>query len=122
MPRTKKTSKEKLSEHIEIDGKIASNNPTALDQIWGVDGLSKYGTMDVDEYTAQLDDMLPVDLQNHARNVGLRPDVEPHVLRERLLAEFQRHVASFKSASVQTKNIKLTNVPKKINKILREGA
>jgi hypothetical protein len=122
MPRKKKNSKEVLNENIEIDGKIASNKPTALEQIWGSDGLSKYGTMDMDVYTAKLDDMLPVDLQNHARDIGLRPDAEPHVLRERLMNEFLRHIASFKSGQVQVTASSPSSVPKNIHKILREGA
>lgn len=121
MPRKKKTSKEVLNQNIEIDGKIASNKPTALEQIWGSDGLSKYGTMDVDVYTAKLNDMLPVDLQNHARDIGLRPDVEPHILRERLVGEFLRHIASFKSGQINVASAP-SSVPKNIHKILREGA
>jgi hypothetical protein len=121
MPRKKRTSKEALNENIEIDGKIASNKPTALEQIWGSDGLSKYGTMDIDIYAARLNDMLPVDLQNHARDIGLRPDAESHLLRERLINEFLRHVASFKSGQVNVKSAP-SSVPKSIHKILREGA
>jgi len=122
MPRKKKNSKEVLNENIEIDGKIASNKPTALEQIWGSDGLSTYGTMDIDVYTAKLNDMLIVDLQNHARDVGLRPDVEPHVLRQRLLSEFSRHVESFKSSQGTVIQSLPSSVPKNIHKILREGA
>jgi len=121
MPKKKKTSKEVLNENVEIEGKIASNKPTALEQIWGSDGLSIYGTMDLDVYTAKLNDMLPVDLQNHARDVGLRPDAETHLLRERLINEFQRHVASFKSGHVSVSSAP-SSVPKSIHKILREGA
>lgn len=117
----KMTSKARLNESIEIDGKIASDNPTALEQIWGSDGISKYGTMNIDVYTAQLDDMLPVDLQNHARDIGLRPDVEPHVLKSRLINEFLRHLSSFRSGQVKTSSNK-KSLPKSINKILREGA
>jgi hypothetical protein len=122
MPRTKKTSKEVLNENIEIDGKIASNKPTALEQIWGSDGLSKYGTMDMLVYSAKLNDMLPVDLQNHARDIGLRPDVETHLLKERLIGEFLRHLASFKSGQVEVSKSQPSSVPKNVHKILREGA
>lgn len=121
-PRKSQTSKEKLNSVIEVDGKVASDNPTALDQIWGADGASRYGTMNFDEYVAQLDDMLPVDLQNHARDVGLRPDVELHTLRSRLEAEFQKYVASFRGATITTRNSKPSSIPKNIHKILREGA
>lgn len=121
MPKQKRNSKELLNKNIEIDGKIAANKPTALEQIWGSDGLSKYGTMDLDVYTAKLNDMLPVDLQNHARDVGLRPDVEPHLLRDRLINEFLRHVASFKSGQVETSKVQ-SSIPKTVHKILREGA
>lgn len=121
MPRKKRTSKEVLNQNIEIDGKIAANKPTALEQIWGSDGLSKYGTMDLEVYTAKLNDMLPVDLQNHARDIGLRPDTETHILKERLVNEFLRHVASFKSGQVVTASTP-SSVPKNVHKILREGA
>ena len=119
----KKTSKATMNEAVEIDGKIASDKPTALEQIWGSDGgLSKYKTLDLDVYVARLNDMLPVDLQNHARDVGLRPDVEPRVLRERLIAEFQRHVTSYKNSAQTITSPTPKSVPANITRILREGA
>jgi hypothetical protein len=122
MATTRKKSKELLNQNVEVDGRSLSNNPTALEQIWGYDGLSKYGTLDVEEYTAKINDMLPVDLQNHAREVGLRPDVEVKVLKERLLREFQLHVASYKGAAKPVINSSAKSLPKDINRILREGA
>lgn len=118
--KPKKKSAEKLNENIEVDGKVETLNPTTLDQVWGDEGMSKYNTTDESEYFARLDDMLYVDLQNHAREVGLRPDVEPRVLKDRLINEFKKHVASYKGVSASVKNVK--GVPSKISKILREGA
>lgn len=118
----KKTSKETLNEAVEIDGKLASNKPTSLEQIWGIDGSSKYGTMELASYEARLNDMLPVDIQNHARDVGLRPDVDTDTLRKRLVVEFQKHVASYQGSTVNVKNSRLASLPNDIRKILREGA
>jgi hypothetical protein len=116
----KKTSKEIMNEYIEVDGKISSNNPTSLEQIWGYDGLSKYGTMNEDEYLARINDMMTVDLQNHARDVGLRPDVEPRILKDRLLTEFRRHIGQFRSVASK-KLVKPKPIPSKIQRILKEG-
>lgn len=118
----RKSSKQTLNEMVEIDGRVDKKRPTSLDQIWGADGLSKYGTMDVDEYEKQLDDMMMVDLQNHARDVGLRPDVEPRVLRGRLLNEFKKHVASYQGASASAHSPTPRSVPANIAKILKAGA
>lgn len=123
MAKKKNTSKDQLNEYVEVDGKIASNNPTALEQIWGADGLSKYGTMDLEVYEARLADMMPVDIQNHARDIGLRPDVDIDLLKRRLIDEFQRHVASFKSSQVKLNySGTLNKVPKKVLQTLRQGA
>ncbi len=121
MARTK-TSRQKLNETIEIDGRADTKRPTSLDQIWGADGLSKYGTMDLDEYESKLNDMMMVDLQNHARDVGLRPDVEAGVLRGRLINEFKKHVASYKGASSRAYSPTPKSVPSHIQKILKVGA
>jgi hypothetical protein len=116
------TTSDLLNENIEIDGKVETFRPTTLDQIWGDEGLSKYQTNDEDEYLARLDDMLFVDLQNHAREVGLRPDVEPRVLKDRLMVEFRRHVASYKLSRTPLNNSGTSNLNPQIKKILREGA
>ena len=69
--------------------------PTTLEQIWGEDGVSKYGTLDETEYTAKLDDMHFSDMRTHAANVGLIPIDDQQLLRKRLLSEFRKHRSEF---------------------------
>ena len=118
--KPKKKSAEVLNENIEVDGKVETRQPTTLDQIWGDEGLSRYNTTDESEYSARLEDMMYVDLQNHAREVCLRPDVEHRVLKERLINEFRKHIAAYRGSKAPIGNVQ--NVNSKIAKILREGA
>ena len=78
MPRKKvqqnsKASQKKpsLDELSQSHGKEENVQPTSLDQIWGDTGISKFKTLDRDEYESQLNDMNKSDLQTHATKVGL---------------------------------------------------
>ena len=50
------------------------------------------------------------------------PSVVAFSDKERLIGEFLRHVASFKSGQVEVSKSQISSVPKNIHKILREGA
>ena len=94
-----KTSAKKvkdLKSLAQTHGKEETFEPTTLDQIWGDDGLSVYGTMDENHYENELDEMNLSDLQAHASRVGIIPIDNRATLRERLLREFRKHVASYK--------------------------
>ena len=89
--------------------------PTSLDQIWGDTGISKFKTLDRDEYESQLNDMNKSDLQTHATKVGLVPIDDTKMLKK-ARKELDKHVSSYKTPK---------NMPKKTVKdalkILGEG-
>ena len=56
---------------VEAHGKEESTQPTLLEQVWGFNELSKYGTADESVYQSQIDEMNRTDLETHARKVGV---------------------------------------------------
>jgi|TARA_R110002020_G_scaffold67202_1_gene176723 hypothetical protein len=92
---------------------------TTLEQIWGDDGTSAYGTLNENAYTKQVDDMNMSDLQAHASTVGIIPIDNRNTLRERLLREFRKHVSSYKKPVQESRSA--AHVDPKVIKILSEG-
>ena len=96
-PAKKATAKKKNIKNLsQTHGKEEKFEPTTLDQIWGEDGTSTYGTMEEEQYQSQIDDMNLSDLQTHASRVGIIPIDNRNTLRERLLREFRKHVAAYR--------------------------
>ena len=126
MPRKKvqqdnsKASQKKpsLDELSQSHGKEEGTQPTSLDQVWGDTGVSKFGTLDEEEYESSLSSMNKSDLQTHATKVGLVPIDDANMLRKRLLREFNRHISSFRTPK-QTQGVKKMSA--KAVKILKEG-
>lgn len=125
MPRKKvqqnsKASQKKpsLDELSQSHGKEENVQPTSLDQIWGDTGISKFKTLDRDEYESQLSDMNKSDLQTHATKVGLVPIDDTKMLKKRLVKEFDKHVSSYKTPKNANTKEKLS---KDALKILGEG-
>ena len=93
--------------------------PTTLDQIWGDDGTSLYGTNDPETYQSRIFDMNMSDLQAHASRVGIIPVDNRNMLTDRLLREFTQHISAYrKPATAENEN---TSIPDKVKKILAEG-
>lgn len=85
-----------LNDIHQAHGKDESRNSVqSLDQLWGDDGLSRYKTLDLTEYTSQLAEMNKTDLQNHAAKLGLVPIDSRELLVKRLVAEFKKHVTKY---------------------------
>ena len=127
MPRksTKKTTakRNKLNNLDQAHGKeekLEENQPLTLDQIWGDDGLSKYRTMDENEYSNQLEEMSMSDIQNHSASLGLIPTSHRSNLTKKLMIEFRKHVASYTPSRVIKSNSN-QDVSKEVLKILKEG-
>ena len=125
MPRKKvqqnsKASQKKpsLDELSQSHGKQETTEPTSLDQIWGDTGISKFRTLDKEEYEGQINDMNKSDLQTHATKVGLVPIDDMKMLRSRLLREFDKHISAYRTPK-KTKG--KTKLPKDALKILGEG-
>jgi hypothetical protein len=113
---SKKASVKKMS---QTHGKVEKFEPTTLDQIWGDDGTSMYGTLDDNKYQERLDEMNMSDLQSHASRVGIIPIDNRSMLRERLMREFRKHASSYKKP-IETQDDSET-VNKDAMKILSEG-
>jgi hypothetical protein len=122
----RKTKPTKLASLKQIDGKAAPESQeefvaqkTTLDQIWGDDGTSKYGTMEESEYAARLEDMNLSDMQRHAVEVaGLPATDNKGLLIKRLLAEFRAHVGSYRKPAPSKSTV---NLSKKAASVLAEG-
>ena len=103
----------------QAHGKEEKFEPTTLEQIWGDDGSSAYGTLNENQYTNQVDEMNMSDLQTHASTVGIIPIDNRHTLRERLLREFRKHVSSYKKPVHEAQPT--SQVDPEVLKILSEG-
>jgi len=121
MGRKKKTTanSKKLDNLSQTHGKSDNFTPTTLDQIWGDDGTSKYGTLNEKEYLKKLEGMTKSDIYLHASKLGIVPVDDRGRLEKTLLNDFRKHVAKFKMPSqADDANQKL---PKNIREILEEG-
>jgi hypothetical protein len=116
----KATAKRKSVKNLsQTHGKEEKFEPTTLDQIWGDDGSSTYGTLNESTYTDKVDDMNLSDLQAHASTVGIIPIDNRNTLRERLLREFRKHVSSYKKPVQQSESLR--DIDPEAIKILAEG-
>ncbi len=119
MAAKRKTSKKSVKKLSQAHGKVEEFQPTTLDQIWGDDGTSTYGTLDEGVYQTRLDDMNMSDLQSHASRVGIIPIDNRSMLKDRLIREFRKHASAYKKPVDQS--TPESPVPKDIMKILSEG-
>ena len=93
---SKASTKKGLKNLSQIHGEEEKFQPTSLDQVWGEDGSSTYGTMNDAEYERQIDEMNMSDMQTHASRVGIIPIDNRSTLRDRLLREIRKHVANYR--------------------------
>jgi len=106
-------------EQHEAHGKIDSAEPTMLEQIWGFNELSKYGTLDEEEYEKNLLEMSKIDLQAHARELGIVPIDSVERLTQNLLREFKNYVFYLRKPAKAQSAPK--NPTKTVKAILSEG-
>lgn len=115
----KKRTSKNLNSIKQTHAKIEKTEPTTLDQIWGDEGLGKYGTMDIQSYENSLNEMNASDLQTHASTVGIIPIENRRMLTERLLREFSKHVSAYTKPVDDSSQQK--EIDKEIKNILSEG-
>jgi len=114
---TKKSKK--LNSLSQANAKVETTELTSLDQIWGFNEISRYGTIDETEYKNRLINMTRSDLENHARSVGSMVLESSERLRDSLLKQFRAYVLSLKKPVSQShSNIKISP---EVQKILNEG-
>ena len=121
MAAKKKSKVKKVKEMAQTHGMEESTEPTTLDQVWGDTGVSRYKTMDVNEYESQLNDMNKSDLQAHAQKIGLLPIDNVTQLRGRLLREFNKHVSAYKRPRTHPHSWSTKNLSTEARQILSEG-
>ena len=115
----KKKKNQKLNSLSQTHAKVDTTELTSLDQIWGFNELSRYGTLDENEYKDRLILMTRADLENHARSTGVLVVESSERLRDLLLKQFRSYVLSLRKPASQ--NPKETKLSKDAEKVLREG-
>ena len=116
MPRkSNKQAKGQLDNLNQTHGKV--EKPLTLNQVWGDDGKSKYGTLDAEKYSEYLNDLNKSDLQAHAVKIGLVPIDDRNSLVTRLKKEFNKHASQYSARSLPTKK----DISKAAKDILSEG-
>jgi hypothetical protein len=114
--------KTKLEQMTQIHGKDQEKfAPTTLEQILGVNGQSKFGTMDESEYTNRLNNMPKTDLQAHATQIGIVPIDNRDRLIKTLTTQFRLHVASFKRPTSPVNAQSAKPISPEVAKILALG-
>jgi hypothetical protein len=116
-----KNNKRPLESLSQTHGKEEKKvQATTLDQLWGDTGHTKYGTIDVNDYIRQLDDMNKSDLQSHARFIGFVPIDDRVTLTNKLVSEFKKYVSGFNKPT-HVQNDPRAPISAKTRKILSEG-
>ena len=110
----------KLESLSQTHGKEETDfQPTTLAQIWGDDGVSKYGTLNEQEYVKKINDMHFSDLRTHAADIGLIPVDDRELLTKRVISEFRRHVNEYTVPKNTVEGI--DDLDERARKILEEG-
>lgn len=107
-----------MKDLTQTHGKLEEYEHKTLDQILGDDGSSKYKTLNLDKYTAYLNDLNKSDLQSHATTVGLLPIDNRELLCKRLIKEFRKYTSSYKLPKLERSEI---NLDKQARDVLSEG-
>ena len=122
---TKKTTAKKTTKSVEDlnqthgkDEMAEKMAPSSLNQVWGDTGISKYKTLDQDEYQTYLRSLNKTDLHRHAAEMGIIPIENKENLYKRLLGEFTKHTASYRMPQVKSP---MKPLSKKAKDILSEG-
>lgn len=121
--------KNKLKELDQVDGKIAGGGSfRSLNSLIGEDSSHPYKQTDESSYENYLNDLNSTDLHRHAEKVGLAPTNERRVMKERLMREFRKFIASRSliseslASSHMNQDSSAGGLSSEVQKILREGA
>lgn len=108
---------------METNGKKGTEKVyTRLDQIWGNDGLSKYKTLDVQEYEQKLNSMSKIDLWEHAVSVQESVIDNKEILKKKLIKRFRQHVSQYKVIEANSANgKKKTKISDEALEVLKGG-
>lgn len=115
MPRKKINSENSIQENAKIENDF---KPTNLDQMLGVNGFTKYGTMDKDEYRESLDRMNRQELYAHASAKGVIPVTDRTRLVKSLVSIFEDYRGKFKPSRSVTRTEGKTLTPSQFRDIM----
>jgi len=115
MPKKSK----KIDALSQTHAKVPTQELTSLDQVWGFNEISRFGTVDEATYKGRLSEMTRADLENHARAVGSIVLESSERLRDSLLRQFQAYVLSLRKPAPASKAP--IKVSADVQKILNEG-
>ena len=104
----------------EAHGKEETTQPTLLEQVWGFNELSKYGTVDKATYERQIDEMNRTDLESHARKVGVVVVESTARLKGELVKAFDSYVFYLRKPAPKAPSAK-GEVSDEVRRILSEG-
>lgn len=81
----------KLSELEQVDGRLEEQESvvSSLDALFGT-GLSKYKSLDKNDYINELNNYNTAELRQHATKVGIIPNTDVNRLKKSLLKEFDK--------------------------------
>jgi hypothetical protein len=105
---------------IQTNGKVETQQITSLEQLWGVNDLSRYGTTDEDTYRQKLNEFNKSDLEAHARQIGVTIPEGVERLKGNLIRQFRVYVSSLKNPPPPLSKGPMKMTPE-IEKILAEG-
>lgn len=105
---------------IEAHGKEESTQPTRLEQVWGFNELSKYGTLEESVYEKQIDELNRTDLEAHARKVGVVIVESTARLKESLKKEFRNYAFYLRKPAPKAPS-STNEVNDEVRRILSEG-
>ncbi len=123
------SKKNKLQEIKQVDGKLAGGNSArTLDSLIGEDMSHPYKQNNENDYEGYITELNSTDLHRHAEKVGLVPASDRRVLKDRLMREFRRFIASRTTVSndlIRThvnQDSSGQSLSSAARRILREGA
>ena len=117
MPKIKKQIIETHGQDESVKEKF---QPTLLEQVWGADNLSRYGTQDESVYIKRLENMTRADIEAHARTMGVVIVEHTPRLRDKLLTEFRSYTSLSRRSATSTSQGQQT-ISEAARKVLDEG-
>lgn len=88
-----------------VNGQDSSNKPTTLDEVWGYDRLSEYGTLDVEKYKEEISNLNLADLHGHAIAKGVLPADSREKTIKRLLVAFDQYKSKVARKAAPASNV-----------------
>tara|TARA_Y100001938_G_scaffold104917_1_gene143205 strand:- start:1361 stop:1765 length:405 start_codon:yes stop_codon:yes gene_type:complete len=121
--KTAKSSKNKLQNLEQSHGKDESKPvPMTLNQIWGDDGLSEYGTLDLESYTQRIKTYTWSDLREEAAKRDIVPIGDRTQIEAKLINKFKNYKSTFTvEGTTSDTSQEQEGLTDEIKNILREG-